>query len=350
MPTDPAYIQALGSLRAALASFGPSEATYREIVEPRDEVFARFQPVLSLEHMPHLTTEEFTPFLYFENNHHWSGLYRMGLQAAANISSLRAALTLLLDESKPIEYRFPVALSSARGLGKGIATAVLTVAYPDKYGVWNNTSEAGLREAGIWPAFDRGESLGHKFAKINELLKQLSTDLGVDLWTLDALWWHILEHGQLPTSGVFNEAPPSTESSAFALEKQLEEFLIENWQATPLAKDWVLYNTPEDPEAGNQYPTEIGRIDILARHKREPRYLVIELKRQQSTDQTVGQVLRYLGWVRKNLATSGEKVEALIISHKADKDALYALSVVPSVKLMTYEVQFNLHEADDLDS
>src|SRR4029077_10394435 len=127
-----------------------------------------------------------------------------------------------------------------------------------------------------------------------------------------------------------------------ALEHQLEEFLLENWDRTPLTKEWVVYQTAEDPEAGNQYPTDVGRIDILAVHRHEPRFLVIELKRNQTTDQTVGQALRYVGWVKKHLAKDGQSVQALIIAHKADKDAQYALSTLPNVGMMTYEIDFRL--------
>jgi Endonuclease NucS C-terminal domain len=128
----------------------------------------------------------------------------------------------------------------------------------------------------------------------------------------------------------------------FALERQLEEFLLENWERTPLAKEWAIFSTSDDPEAGNQYPTDVGRIDILAVHKTQPRFLVVELKRNQSTDQTIGQVLRYVGWVKKHLATDGQSVEALIIAHRVEKEARYALLTLPHIRMMTYEVEFRL--------
>jgi RecB family endonuclease NucS len=54
----------------------------------------------------------------------------------------------------------------------------------------------------------------------------------------------------------------------------------------------AIYSTSEDPEAGNQFPKDIGPVDILAVHKKQPRFLVVELKRNQTSDQTVGKVLR----------------------------------------------------------
>jgi hypothetical protein len=284
--------------------------------------------------------------LYIENNHHWSGLYRKGLGAAEDMNTLRQAITVLLDEDQPIQERLPKALDRVTGLGKAIATAILTVAYPAKYGVWNNTSEAVLRKVELWPDFAKGEDIGGRYAKINALLARLAVDLEMDFWTLDAFWWAVLEpQPEKSSPPVLETSSPITQSGGcFALERQLEEFLLENWERTPLAKEWVVFSTPDDPEAGNQYPTDVGRIDILAVHKTQPRLLVIELKRNQSTDQTVGQTLRYVGWVKKHLTQDEQSVEALIIAHQIEKEAHYAISTLPNVRMMTYEVEFRLNE------
>jgi hypothetical protein len=344
MADEEQYSKVISELRGIAARFKPGQRTYDEIVGFRDEVLARYRPIFSSEHIPSLTKEEFTSFLYSENNHHWNGLYRKGLGAAEDMNTLRQALALLLDENSPLQERFPKTLDRVTGLGKGIATAILTVAYPDKYGVWNNTSEAALRQLGLWPDFERGADIGKRYAKINDLLARLAADLEMDFWTLDAFWWSLLEPVP-PISETTSTPSPLVESGGrFALERQLEEFLLENWERTPLAREWVVYSTPDDPEAGNQYPTDVGRIDILARHKTQPRLLVIELKRNQSTDQTIGQTLRYVGWVRKHLAKDGQSVEALIIAHQIEKEALYAISTLPNVRMMTYEVEFRLKE------
>ncbi len=55
------------------------------------------------------------------------------------------------------------------GFGKGIATGILTVAYPEQFGVWNNTSEAALRQVGLWPNLLKGEGIGGRYEKINNL-------------------------------------------------------------------------------------------------------------------------------------------------------------------------------------
>lgn len=342
------YSKVLSELRGVLSKFKPGQPIYDEIVGTRDEVFAMYRPIFCLDHVPSITKEEFSSFLYFENNHHWSGLNRRGLSATNNMPVLRQALTVLLDESRPIRERFTEAINMAYGLGKAIATGILLVAYPEKYGVWNNTSEAALRQLEIWPQFVKGDGTGIRYEKINDLLFRLSNDLGVDLWTLDALWWFILEPDRLPSPSPDSSVQFLERGDSFALERQLEAFLLENWSCTSLAEEWDIYGTSEDPEAGNQYPTDVGRIDILAQHKTDQRFLVIELKRGQSTDQTVGQALRYMGWVKQHLAQDGQSVEALIIAHKAEKAAQYAILSAPNIKLMTYEIEFRLSEAPSL--
>jgi len=61
----------------------------------------------------------------------------------------------------------------------------------------------------------------------------------------------------------------------FYMEKQLEDFIIANWDKTELgAKYDLIY---EDGELlSQQYRTDIGPIDILARDKKSKNYVVIE--------------------------------------------------------------------------
>ena len=75
---------------------------------------------------------------------------------------------------------------------------------------------------------------------------------------------------------------------------------------------------------------------------------MIELKRNQSTDQTVGQVLRYIGWVEHNMIEKGERVKGMIISRAVDKALLYAVEAIGQnrVSVMQYEVQFQLKEVN----
>jgi hypothetical protein len=49
-----------------------------------------------------------------------------------------------------------------------------------------------------------------------------------------------------------------------------------------------------------------------------------------------------MGWVRKHLAGSGDDVEGLILTHEADESLRYAISEVPKIKFLIYEVSFRL--------
>jgi len=57
----------IGELRQALAGLKKSEI-YKDIIEPRDAVFGRFQPVFSGENAAAITADEFRSFLLLENN------------------------------------------------------------------------------------------------------------------------------------------------------------------------------------------------------------------------------------------------------------------------------------------
>ncbi len=344
--TGQSYAEAVGHLRAAMNG-ARENRFYQEIIQSRDAVLARFQPVFSSDHLPQLDEAEVKAFLRMENNKHWSGLHRQGNRICADMAVLRRALDTLLDETQPLPQRLDYAVTSVQGLGKAIATAILLVAYPSKYGVWNNISEEALRKLGIFPSFQRGESIGQRYERVNNLLIGLSAELNIDLWTLDALFWYFVgsvpdSDAELPNEVVTDEAP------AFGLERHLQEFLRDNWECTELGRDWVIFGETGDPEVGYEYPTDVGRIDILAHHRSKPEWLVIELKRGQTTDTTLGQVLRYIGWVRHNLAQSGERVRGLIISREADQALLYALATVPDVELRLYKVTFSLHPAPNL--
>ena len=127
----------------------------------------------------------------------------------------------------------------------------------------------------------------------------------------------------------------------FGMEAHLEDFLVENWDSIEAFKGYEIYQ--EDGEiVGQQYVTEIGRIDILARSKNGKEWLVIELKKGKTSDDVVGQVLRYIGWIQKNEAKQGEIVRGFVISGEEDTRLKYALHSLTHVDFMTYKVQFQL--------
>ena len=317
---------------------------YVNISTAKEKVIERYQSVFSVKNISKLTDVEFKEFLKFENNKHWSGLHRMGPKICSDMKTLRQSLEVLIDEKKPIEERLDYTHNAVDGMGKAIITAILLIIFPDRYGVWNNTSEGALKKLDIWPQFDRKNSFGIRYIKVNEIFQYIATRLELDLWTLDLLWFLIIYEDYLEEGdGETDEKISDMEhEQVFGLERHLHEFLRDNWNGLPIGKEWAIYSEPGDEEAGYEYPCSIGRIDILAYHRKKSKWLVIELKRNQTSDSTVGQVLRYMGWVQEELAEDGETVQGMVIAHEADESIQYALKPLKNIELKLYEVEFRL--------
>lgn len=130
----------------------------------------------------------------------------------------------------------------------------------------------------------------------------------------------------------------------FYMEKQLEDFIIENWNNTEFGDELELIYD-DGVLLSQQYRTDVGPIDILAKRKDGLGYTVIELKKNQTSDDTIGQVLRYMGWVKQQFP--GEIVEGLVVAGKYDKRLQYAASMVPNVDVYVYEVSFQLKAMDN---
>lgn len=130
----------------------------------------------------------------------------------------------------------------------------------------------------------------------------------------------------------------------FALEKHLQEFLIKNWY-TIMGTEYDIMEG--DGESKGEYPTDTGKIDILARSKDGKRYLVVELKKGRPSDAVVGQCLRYMGDVKSELAGEDQDVKGVIIAREGDKKIQSALSVTQNIEFQTYEVDFKLISKHD---
>ncbi|MBL9115021.1 MAG: hypothetical protein JNJ83_08430 [Verrucomicrobiaceae bacterium] len=67
--------------------------------------------------------------------------------------------------------------------------------------------------------------------------------------------------------------------------------------------------------------------------------MIFEFKLGRGPDAALGQILRYMGWCRKNLA-NGAKLHGIIRAADITDKLRYAASVVPDVQLFEYELQF----------
>lgn len=134
------------------------------------------------------------------------------------------------------------------------------------------------------------------------------------------------------------------DAATFALEKHLEDFLVQNWDQTALGKHYEIFK--EDGEiVGQQYPTDTGPIDVLAISKDKKEILIVELKKGRASDSVVGQIQRYMGYVLQELAEPHQKVKGIIIALDDDQRIRRALAVAPNIEFYRYQVSFKLEKA-----
>lgn len=173
-----------------------------------------------------------------------------------------------------------------------------------------------------------------KYIYINENKESTEADLNSDLKVITDYYKKILSIESSKVGSDINQG-------LFYMEKQLEDFIIHNWDNTELGKKYDLI-IEEGELLSQQYRTEIGPIDILVKDKKTKSYVVIELKRNQTSDDTVGQLARYMGWVKKNL--KDKEVRGVIIAGQYDKKLDFAREMIPNVEVFIYQVDFNLKE------
>lgn len=131
--------------------------------------------------------------------------------------------------------------------------------------------------------------------------------------------------------------------SAFAMEEHLEEFLVKNWKTTPLGKKYDIYEESGEM-VGQQFSCDTGFIDILAISKDKKTLLVIELKKGRASDVVIGQIQRYMGYVKEELAEPNQEVKGIIIAFEADNRIKRALAVTSNIEFFRYQLDFKLHK------
>ena len=152
---------------------------------------------------------------------------------------------------------------------------------------------------------------------------------------------HLIKGDKSPT---ITSSDSSVENvSEFALEKHLEDFLVKNWDSTSLGKKYDIYEL-DGEIVGQQFPSDTGPIDILAISKDKKTLLVVELKKGRVSDTVVGQIQRYMGYVKEDLAESHQDVKEVIIGFDDDLKIQRALSVTTNIEFYKYKVDFKLYQ------
>jgi hypothetical protein len=135
----------------------------------------------------------------------------------------------------------------------------------------------------------------------------------------------------------------------FANQKEIGEETIEQYTSVSLEKDLKEYlaKNPHILEKGlklieKEFQTkEIGNIDLLLSDSKGYD-VVVELKKGKESDDVVGQISRYMGWVMKN---KNKKTRGIIVVNEPDQRLEY--SILPfngSLKVKYYRVKFDLSD------
>ncbi|MDE0717553.1 MAG: endonuclease NucS [Rhodospirillaceae bacterium] len=127
-------------------------------------------------------------------------------------------------------------------------------------------------------------------------------------------------------------------SRKFAFERDLQNYLVQNLGL--LEPGLKLYEDEDGEFTGVEFPAGQRRIDILAVGA-DGAYVVIETKVSRAYDRVVGQILRYIGWVKKNLAGEAS-VRGIIVASEISDDLILATSSFEGVRLVEYEISFSL--------
>ncbi len=125
--------------------------------------------------------------------------------------------------------------------------------------------------------------------------------------------------------------------SEFAYEKDLQNFLARNLYLIEPGLSLYL----EEEITGIEFPVGNRFIDILAVDK-DGNYVVVELKVSRGYDRAVGQILRYMAWIRQYQAGEGIKVRGIIIARDISEDLLLACSAIDNVELYEYSLSITL--------
>ena len=138
------------------------------------------------------------------------------------------------------------------------------------------------------------------------------------LYQIDSYWFRLFNSTSDPSpiydKQIVDEDGGEIEGSEFAYERDLQNFLAKNLSL--ISPNLSLYE--EEGISGVEFPVGNRRIDILAVDENKD-YIVIELKVSKGYDRVVGQLLRYISWIRKYQAEPSQNVRGVIVASTPSK-------------------------------
>lgn len=141
--------------------------------------------------------------------------------------------------------------------------------------------------------------------------------------------------------------PPTTPFESMS-ERAVEELLQRRWESTCFGKQGIrLRSFRDDASGGRQILTPVNSIDLLGYQESHRTWWVFELKRGRPADSVVGQISRYLGWIRDARSEFEEHATGAIIAERVDSRLRYAVRANPNLSVWTYDQELNIREATE---
>jgi len=156
------------------------------------------------------------------------------------------------------------------------------------------------------------------------IFREIKNLLNIDLYNrVNNILW--LAYKQL-------EEPEKPITTSVSLEIDLRDRLAENPDLIERGLSLI----------GKEYPiTGAGKADLVYRDKRG-NYVVIETKKGRESDKVVGQILRYIGGLKKE----GKRTRGIIIVNEPDEKLNFAIEAIRDfIKLKYYKVKFEITDS-----
>jgi RecB family endonuclease NucS len=99
---------------------------------------------------------------------------------------------------------------------------------------------------------------------------------------------------------------------------------------------------------GRQFSTPIGRIDLLCISQNRE-YVVVEIKADEAGDSVFGQILRYIGWIHRNISDAKSNVRGIILASQFPETARYSRIGLLRSDYQTF-IKFKAHGLNVQDS
>lgn len=308
--------------------------------EEKKKVFEIYRP--KFLNPNDLTKSEMEAFLRFDVNKSWTGLERRGIEALTDFEKFKRTIQFLLREDIDIKERIEKVVNSegefhVKGMGKNLATCILHICYPEKYGVLNNVVDDALEKIGRAPEDKWGESFGDWYWRINESLIGIAKELNTDLMEVDCLMYY------LSRKEIKKEEKVEIEAESISEDKVLRPLIVE--KLNELFPKYKLFVDEDGGDGINYYMEGAGRCDILCTDKDSRDLIILELKKGRSGDEVVGQVQKYIGWAMENLCEKGQNVKGVIIVKEVDeKLRLAVLPVKNLISIKEYSMNITLQD------